>query len=475
MRIFRAAVAAALTAGLCLAQPAHKSVLMLVADDQGLDLGCYGNPVIQTPNLDRLAADGVRFTHAFATVASCSASRSVILTGLYNHTNGQFGHAHDPANLQTHPWVRSIPRLLQDAGYATGVIGKLHVNPPAVYPWDYQSGDSLGGNRDVAAMARQAREFFQKHAGRPFYLHVGYSDPHRAAQGFANDRDYPGIRKVTYDPAKVRVPAHLPDQPEVRKELAEHYQAISRLDQGVGLILDALRDTGREGDTLVIYVSDNGIPFAGAKTGLYDAGVRLPLLVRSPGRKGGGRLNHAMVNWADLAPTILEWTGAPAPAGYKLPGRSFLPILEQENAPGWDQVFLSHTFHEITMYYPMRGVRTRRYKFIRNLVPDIEFPHASDLFESPTWQGIMRRGDTMMGIRTVAGYLRRTPEELYDLEVDPHEVRNLARDPEHQKIVEDLRGRVEQFRIRTNDPWRMLSHQRGEKWAATAGKAVHEH
>ena len=455
------------------AQSAPKNVLLLIADDQGLDLSCYGNPRIQTPNLDRLAAEGTRFANGFATVSSCSASRSVILTGLFNHTNGQFGHAHDPANLQTHSWVRSLPRLLKDHGYVTGVIGKLHVNPPAVYPWDYQgaSEGAGGGNRNVADMAHKAAEFFTRFAGKPFYLHVGYSDPHRAGQGFGNDREYPGVKRISYEPSAVLVPNHLPDQPEVRQELAEHYQAISRLDQGVGLILRALQESGQDRNTLVIYVSDNGIPFAGAKTSLYDAGVHLPLLVRSPSQKRRGVVNQAMVSWVDLVPSVLEWTGAPPPAGYQLPGRSFLPVLEEENASGWDQVFLSHTFHEITMYYPMRGIRTREYKYIRNLTPEMDFPHASDLFESPTWQGIVRRQDKMMGARSVASYLRRAAEELYDLRADARETNNLASHPAHRRTLEELRRRVEEFRLRTNDPWNMLSHQRGEPWA----KGQHSH
>jgi len=477
MRILRIVpvVLTAAAAFLCPAQERRKNVLMLIADDQGRDLGCYGNAVIQTPNLDRLAAEGVRFTHGFATVASCSASRSVILTGLYNHSNGQFGHAHDPANLHTHGWVWSAPRVLKAQGYATGVIGKLHVNPESVYPWDFHTDPPSGGGgtRDVSLMARRAAEFFAKFAGQPFYLHVGFGDPHRAGRGFGNERAYPGIQKISYAPAKVIVPAHLPDRPEVRQEIAEHYEAVSRLDQGVGLILKALKDAGLERDTLVLYVSDNGIPFAGAKTTLYDAGVRLPLLVRSPDQKRRGVVNQAMVSWVDLVPTILEWTGAKTPAGYQLPGRSFLPILEQESPAGWDQVFLSHTFHEITMYYPTRGIRTRRYKYLWNLTPELEFPHASDLYESPTWQGIRRRKDSVMGVRSVAAYLRRPAEELYDLEADPNEVRNLASDPEHRRALDDLRRRVQEFRVRTQDPWNMLSHQKGEAWAA--GRDGHQH
>jgi len=436
----------------------RKSVILLIADDQGLDLGCYGNTAIKTPNLDKLAGRGVRFTNAYATVASCSASRAVMLTGLYTHSNGQYGHAHDYHNLHLHKWVEPLPQLLKKNGYATGLIGKFHVNPAAQFGWDMLQE---GAARDVYAMAQKAGEFFAQAKDKPFYLHVGFADPHRAAKGFANRPDYPGVQPIKYSPAQVRVPYHLPDKPEVREELAEHYEAISRLDQGVGLVLDALKAAGRDKDTLIIYLSDNGIPFPGAKTTLYDAGVRLPLIVYSPEQKKNGSVNHAMVSWVDLVPTILDWTGSKGPS-YQLPGRSFLPILEEESPRGWDEVYVSHLFHEITMYYPMRGVRTRQFKYLVNLFPELEFPHASDLFGSPSWQGILKRKDRMMGERPVRAYLHRPAEELYDLNSDPNELKNVASDPKYAGALKDLRQRLLDWRKRTKDPWLILLQQNGQ-------------
>lgn len=442
---------------LCCTFVLPQNVLLLVSDDQGLDASCYGNPLIKTSNLDHLAQEGVRFTNAFATVASCSASRSVILTGLYNHTNGQFGHAHDFHNLHTLPWVETLPQLLKKKGYATGVIGKLHVNPESQYAFDFSAqGAQIGGNRDVAAMARKAGEFFRKNQNSPFFLLVGYSDPHRAAKGFANDRDYSGVEKVVYDPAKIPVPPYLPDAPEVREELADHFQAVSRLDQGIGLVLKELEAAGKAQETLVIYVSDNGIPFPGAKTNLYDAGIHLPMLMRSPKQTKRGLVNHAMVSWIDIVPTILDWTRAAGPS-YSLPGRSILPILERENPQGWDEVYVSHTFHEITMYYPSRGMRTRKFKYLLNLFHELEFPHASDLYNSPTWQTIVKRGDKMMGQRPVKAYLFRPAEELYDLEKDPNEIQNVAGDPKYADVLREVRQRVRLFRERTKDPWLQIT------------------
>ncbi len=164
-------------------------------------------------------------------------------------------------------------------------------------------------------------------------------------------------------------------------------------------------------------------------------------------------VNNAMVSFVDLAPTVLDWAGAKGP-DYPLHGRSILPLLEQENPAGRDEVFFSHTFHEITMYYPMRGIRTRRYKYIRNLCPELEYPHASDLWASPTWQSVLKAGERgMVGRRRAQDYLHRPAEELYDITVDPEEVNNLARSAEHREALKQLRARVDAWRRETKDPW----------------------
>jgi N-sulfoglucosamine sulfohydrolase len=433
-----------------------RGVILLIGDDHSPIAGCYGDKVIRTPNLDRLAAQGVRFTHAYCTTASCSASRSVMLSGLHNHANGQFGHSHQ--GFQTHAWVQSTPRLARATGAMTGVIGKLHVLPESVYPWDFQP--KVGG-RDVATMADHAAEFLKAAGDRPFYLHVGYEDPHRSAKGFGNERTYPRIRTTTYSPKEVPVPAWLPDQPEVRAELADYYESIDRLDQGIGMMLDALEASGRLNDTLVIYLGDNGLPFTGAKASFYESGNLLPLIIRSPHQNRRGTVNHAMTAFPDLLPTIINWLGVPPPS-YPLHGRSLLPILEQENPSGWDEVFFSHTFHEVNNYYPYRGIRTRRHRYVNFLFPELELPLPTDLFASPTWQGMVKRGDDRMGVRSRSAFLRHAKEELYDLEADPHETTNLAQRPELAATLTELRAKVLAFRERTQDPWLVVDRQRGD-------------
>ena len=180
------------------------------------------------------------------------------------------------------------------------------------------------------------------------------------------------------------------------------------------------------------------------------------MIVSSPEQQKRGLVNNAMVSWVDMTPTILDWAGTAGPTKYQMPGKSFLPLLETENPTGRDEVFFSHVFHEITMYYPMRGMRTRQFKYLVNLNSEIEFPFASDLYGSPTWQGVLKRKDKMLGSRTAKAYVHRAPEELYDLSKDPQEARNVANDPHYAATLKELRQRLQDWRKRTNDPWLIL-------------------
>jgi N-sulfoglucosamine sulfohydrolase len=437
------------------------NIVLIVADDHGgQDLGCWGNPVAQTPNLDQLADEGVRLTHAFCTTASCSASRSVILSGLYNHYNGQYGHQHAYHHFASFDTVRSLPVLLSQCGYRTARIGKYHVAPDEVYKFDIQ----LPGNeRNGVQMADNCRKFIEAGDSRPFFLYFCTADPHRGGgkavdlphqpDRFGNrEQGYPGVKEVTYQPENVAVPDFLPDIPECRAELAQYYQAVSRVDQAVGRLVEHLKKAGKYDNTILIYISDNGIAFPGAKTTVYEPGINLPCIIRVPGQKDKGILCDAMVNWADLTPTILDLAGA-MPSDYEFHGRSFKSGLERQHVPEWDTVYASHTFHEITMYYPMRVVRERRFKLIWNIAHGLDYPFASDLWAAATWQGTLKRGLKLYGKRTVEAYLRRPRFELYDLQTDPHEVKNLADDAQYQGKLEEMKAKLKAFQKRTEDPW----------------------
>jgi N-sulfoglucosamine sulfohydrolase len=428
----------------------RRNVVLLIADDMGRTLGCYGDRAAKTPNLDALARRGVRFSHAFAAVSSCSPSRSTLYTGLHTHTNGMYGLAHAEHNFHSRPGVKSLPGLLRPAGYRTGIIGKIHVQPRSVYDFDVEMTKGVNPRNGVV-MAKAARKFIADAGEAPFCLVMGYTDPHRALKGFANEAKYPGIPATKYDPKDLPLPYHLPDTPEARADLADYYESSSRLDANVGLLLEVLKETSRERDTLVIFLSDNGIPFPGAKTTLYDAGIHLPLIVHKPAQKKQDIVNSAMVSWVDVLPTILDWAGVKPPAN--LAGRSFLGILEEEKTKGWDRVFASHTFHEVTMYYPMRAVRTRGYKYIRNLAHKLDYPTAADIYNSGTWQDVLKRGDGMLGKRAVRGYVHRPLEELYDLEKDPHELSNVADVGAYEKTLAEMRQVLRAWQEKTRDPW----------------------
>ncbi len=430
------------------ARAADRNVVFFVADDHGTEaLGAYGNRVVKTPSLDQLASEGVRFTHAFATTASCSASRSVLLTGVHNHRNGQYGHEHEYHHFSAFPNVRSLPVLLAGAGYRTARGGKFHVAPESVF-------------RFQQTITLPALEVFIKaDASKPFFVYYATNEPHRPFNHDAEDR---------VDPRSVIVPPWLPDIPEVRDELAVYYASVRKVDKAFATLVDTLKRTGTYEDTLIVYLSDNGAPFPGSKTNVYEPGIRLPLIVRKPGQARRGSVNGAMISWVDITPTILDFAGIRIPPGPASPpvgpgrfsnespaiqGRSFLDILEQEQPAGWDEVFASHTFHEITMYYPMRVVRNRTHKLIWNIAHPLSYPFASDLYDSKSWQGALVRRLNTFGPRTVQAYTQRPAFELYDLERDPLESTNLAADPKHAQVLADLKARIKAFQERTGDPW----------------------
>jgi N-sulfoglucosamine sulfohydrolase len=473
------------------AEAANRNVVVFVTDDQSPDAGCYGNSVVQTPNLDALAADATRFTHAFCTTASCSASRSVILTGLHNHANGHYGHQHNYHKFNSYTNVVSLPVLMRQAGYRTARCGKFHVAPEEVYSFD----ETIPGpTRSPVVMANNCRELIEQESDQPFFLYICTSDPHRGGGNaeelpykpnrFGNpppgSPGYPGVDEVIYDPNEVLVPGFLPDSPTCRAEIAQYYQSISRIDQGVGRLIEILQEADKWENTLFVYISDHGIAMPGAKTTLYEGGMRSPCIIRNPYFAERGVVTDAMASWVDLAPTVLDFAGGlDSDSGNAKPellrgieappresqqnrdvrpgtfhGRSLLPVLDQTSPQGWDDVYASHTFHEIQMYYPMRVVRGRRFKLIWNIAHPLPFPFASDLWAAPTWQAQYQQGlDATYGAGTVRSYIKRPKYELFDLENDPHEGNNLADNPLYEGTMAILLAKLKDFQQRTADPW----------------------
>lgn len=477
-----------------------RNILLMIADDLGNYTGSYGVSSIKTPSLDKLASEGVRFTSAFASTASCSGSRSTIYTGLHTHENGQYGLNIFKTHFQTFPHIEMAPLLFNHGGYLTGILGKVHVGPDEVYPWTWRRES---GSRDVAWVADQAEEFFQeaKNGSKPFFLTIGYVDPHRdlTRGGFGNEDPVDGrVQPLDVQLEDVEIPHWLPDLHETRLDFVQYYKAINRMDQGIGMVLQALARQGLADDTLVIFTSDNGPPFINAKTTLYDAGTRLPMIIRRPGGPSG-TTNPNMISFIDLLPTLLDWAGlgpgyslSAVPSdqrslltpGYLLNkqkadspprlGRSFLPILDRTDLlpdSQWQHhVFGSHTYHELQNYWPTRVLRSRRYKYHRNIAWRLDFPFASDLYASLTFEGVRNADPPMIGKRPLKNYLFRPAEELFDLETDPDEVVNLATDPAYAELLLKLRSTLEAWQKQTGDLWllrdgcsvKMLSRYAGE-------------
>lgn len=388
---------------------------MMVADDGGFESPVYGNAHCKTPYLDQLAARSVVFNQAYTSVSSCSPSRSAILTGLPQHQNGMYGLYQTYHHFHSFDAVQSLPWLLnQSDQFWTGIIGKKHVGPDYVYPFAYSFTeenypvDIIG--RNITLIKNLASEFLSiaQEKQVPFFLYIGFHDPHRCGH---NNPQYgvfceklgdgsPGMgyipdwHPVSYDPAEVYVPFFVQDTPAARSDIAAQYRTISRLDQGIGLLLQLLKNYSFNEDTLVIYTSDNGIPFPNGRTNLYDPGIAEPMLISCPYSPARwGQHSEAMVSTTDLFPTVMDWFGLPLP-NYTLfgpnmvtpLGKSLLPILDQEPVVGWDEVYTSHNLHEVTMFYPMRSLRTRSFKLIHNMYFRMPFMIDQDFYVSPTFQ-----------------------------------------------------------------------------------------
>ncbi|XP_052762938.1 N-sulphoglucosamine sulphohydrolase-like [Mya arenaria] len=461
----------------------EKNVLILLADDAGLEGGVYNNSQCKTPNLDALAAKSLVFKNAFTSVSSCSPSRSVVLTGLPQHQNGMYGLHQGYHHFMTFNEVQSLPKILHNNGIRTGIVGKKHVGPEHVYPFDYAETEEhhsiLKVGRNITYMRNLVRKFLSANDSRPFFLYIGFHDPHRCGhtnpqygafcEKYGNREpgmgNIPDWEPVHYDPDKVKVPYFVQDTPASRLEIAKQYTTISRLDQGVGLMLRELERSGHLDDTLVLYSSDNGIPFINGRTNLYDSGMVEPFLLASPyNTRRKGQVSEVMVSHVDITPTVLDWFNIPYPTytvnnkPVKPTGKSLLPVLDSEPTSGWDTVFASHNLHEVTMYYPMRVVRNRQYKLIQNLNYKMPFGIDQDFYISDSFQDILNRTRSRKPthwFKTLKEYYYRPLWELYDVENDPLERKNLALHSSltSRSVYERMKQELVLWQNLTSDPW----------------------
>lgn len=423
----------ALALARCRRSAGRPNILWIVAEDLSPDLGCYGNRLVATPNLDRLAAEGVRFTHAFVTGPVCSASRSAIATGMYQTSIGAHHHrSHRDDGYRLPEPVRVFTEYLREAGYHTsnlkgvpglGGTGKTDFNFTAERPFD-------------------GEDWSQRRPGQPFYAQINFPETHRAFKRFLE-------RPV--DPAQVELPPCYPDHPAVRLDWALYLDDVQHLDVNVGRVLARLEAEGLAQDTIVFFFGDHGRPMPRGKQFLYDEGLRIPLIVRIPERYrpegyAPGSVNDELVSAIDITATTLRLAGIEPPAHFH--GR---PFFGRDVKPR-EWVAAARDRCDETADR-IRAIRDRRFKYIRNFFPERPYaqPNVYKDTQYPTLAAMRQLAaeGRLSGPPALFLAPRRPEEELYDLEADPHEIRNLAGAPEHRATLEAMRSRLEEW-IRTS-------------------------
>jgi N-sulfoglucosamine sulfohydrolase len=399
------------------------NILYMHSHDTGRYVQPYGEPV-PMPNVQALADQGVLFREAFCAAPTCSASRACLLTGQYGQSNGMLGLAHRGWSLRD--YRHHIVHTLRKVGYTSTLIGEQHISKePGVIGYDEVL--KIPTTR-VETVAPLAMEVLRRPRDRPLFLSVGFFETHREFLG-------PGsLRDVHYS----KPPNNLPDTPEVRADVAAFKASARSLDHGVGMVLNQLDASGLMDDTLVIFTTDHGMPFPGAKATLYDRGLGVMLVLRGPEPFNGGRVLDALVSHIDIYPTVCEYLEIERPPF--LQGVSLLGLLQGHSTSAREEVFAGSTWH--AAYEPQRAVRTARHKYIRRwgerLTPVL--PNTDD---GPSKDLLLRNGWAERVI---------PKEQLYDLVFDPNEANNVLDDPAYATVLADLRGRLEGWMRDTDDP-----------------------
>jgi N-sulfoglucosamine sulfohydrolase len=448
---------------------AQPNIVIFIADDLTWhDIACFGGPTdARTPNLDRLAAEGLKLTGFFSPASVCSPTRQALLTGIYPVRNGAY-----PNHSQVRPGTRSLPHHLKSLGYRSACVGKTHFGPAASYPFDKMMGmrgedpggkgeDSGDGDLDTAAM----EQFVRSDAKQPFCLYIATHEPHSPWTK--------GDKSAYGDPANLKLPPYLVDTPETRRGLPAYYAEVTYMDAQVGDVMGMLDRTGHAGDTLFLFVSEQGSSVPHGKWTCYDPGIRVAAIARWPGKIKPGTANPALVQYVDVLPTLVAAaggdptrldTGCPDAAGDRgFDGRCFLAVLLGKTDHHRDYVFAEHTARGIINgppAYGTRAVRDNRWKLIVNLEPEAEFRNAiSNGAILQSWRKKGDAGDAFARVQA-ARYTKRPVVELYDLQNDPWELTDLAGQPGNAATIARLRSQL--------DAW---MHQQGDQGDQTEREA----
>ncbi|MBL8227560.1 MAG: sulfatase [Bryobacterales bacterium] len=415
------------------------NVLWILGDDLGPQLGCYGHPLVHTPHADRIASEGVRFTHCFTTAPVCSASRSGWNTGVYQTTTGTHNHrSHRKDNYHLPEGVRLISHRMRDAGYFTANVTDIAGGVRGSGKTDF--------NFKLDEKPFQGTHWNQRAKGQPFYAQINFTAPHKGPM-------WPMARKQPrlVDPAKVELPPYYPDHPVVRDEVANYLDAVNLWDMQVGAVLDALKRDGVLDNTVIFVFGDNGRCLLRGKQWLYDPGTQVPLLVRWPGVTKPGTVRKDPAIALDITATTMDVAGIEKPA--LLHGQSLFAKAKPRG-----MVFTARDRCDMTVDR-IRAVRDGRYKLIRNFLPDRPYTQFNEYITNsyPTQKVIkeLHASSKLNAVQAQWMAERRPDFELYDLEADPHEVNNLASKPEHKKTLDRLSKALNQWIEQTNDQGRI--------------------
>jgi N-sulfoglucosamine sulfohydrolase len=439
-RILFAALLFAFTARAAEPKP---NILWLIAEDMGpTALGCYGQKEVATPNLDKLAADGVRFTRAYTTAPVCSASRSAFLTGMYQTTIGAQNHrSHRGDGFSLPEGVRVLPEWMRDAGYFTANLVTL--------PVGFKGTGKTDWNFTPPAKPFDSKDWSDLTAHQPFYAQINFQETHRT---------YHAPKHA--DPAKIEIPPYYPDHPVTREDYAQYLDSATELDRKIGLILAQLEKDGLAENTIIVFFGDHGESMVRGKQFCYEEGLHIPLLIRWPKKFTAsahfktGTVDERLIEAIDFAPTMLALAGAPVPP--KMQGHVF---LGDKTAPPRDYAFGARDRCDETVFR-LRTVRDDRYRYIRNFTPERPFLQKNDYKEKqyPVWTLLpkLNAEGKLTPAQAVLCAPTMPPEELYDLTTDPHEIHNLATAPEHAATLKRLRGVLEKWIEDTDDQGRTM-------------------
>ena len=430
------------------------NIILFITHDQGQFIGCYNSyqmpNSLKTPNLNRLAENGVRFTNHFCTAPQCSPSRGGIQTSLYPHQNGLMGLVNRGWTLPKHN--KTLAMYLKENGYTTHLIGLQHESKRrATLGYDTRSKTDADFNYLCKNMEEEIIDFFSKHKDdeTPFYVCIGTFEVHIPFKNLG----------VPVDPNTVKIPPFLIDNSKSRKDLSELYGAVHTVDEMIGKIIKSLESNGMLEETLFIFTTDHGIALPRAKCTMYDPGIKTSLIISQPSSNlfNQERIFDCMVSNIDLLPTILDHIGAEIPKNIE--GRSFLPVLKGEKTNFRKKIFTEKSWHD--KYDPIRAIRTEKFKYIKNY-EKIETQYLLPLDISLS----TRIGRFIQKRMKDTFEIPRAEEELYDLENDPNELTNLISDPAYHKTVSEMRMKLNDWMERTNDPLLKgkIPHPRGQKY-----------